>query len=192
MTDGVYEIPKEEVMQPSEYVEFFADRVAEAIVKAWESRQLGKVGWGQGQAVVAHNRRAVFADGSATMYGRPDQANFRMLEGYEDHDVDVLFFWNADDKLLATAINVPWERSAAFGRNQNESPTETSYGGEVKCSHGTQKLTASNAEKFKDYNCSSLCFSDSLRWSLGLLQQLNCFVSLFNISEFDFRISIWR
>ena len=56
LTEGVYEIPRD-VMQPTEYVEFFAKRVADGIVSAWNSRQPGKVGWGMGHAVVAQNRR---------------------------------------------------------------------------------------------------------------------------------------
>jgi hypothetical protein len=59
-----------------------------------------------GHAVVAQNRRAVYADGHAEIYGRTDVPNFRNLEGYEDHGVDVLFFWNQDRKLLAIAINI--------------------------------------------------------------------------------------
>lgn len=107
LLEGVYEIPAQGVMQPTEYLEFFAERAATAVVQAWESRQVGKVSWGQAQAVVARNRRAVYADGTAAMYGRTDAPNFRMIEGYEDHDVDVLFFWDAADQLTATAINVP-------------------------------------------------------------------------------------
>jgi hypothetical protein len=117
LTEGIYAIPEEGVMQPAEYVEFFAERAAEAVLTAWEGRQPGKVGWGQSQAVVAHNRRAVYADGSAAMYGRTDQPNFRMLEGYEDHDVDVLFFWDAQDRLLATAVNVACPAQEVEGRS---------------------------------------------------------------------------
>ncbi len=116
LIEGLYEIPKEGVMQPAEYVEFFAERVGEAILKAWEARQPARVSWGLGQAAVAHNRRAVYADGTAVMYGRTDPPNFRMIEGYEDHDVDVLFFWNAEDKLLATAVNVACPAQEVEGR----------------------------------------------------------------------------
>jgi hypothetical protein len=117
LLDGIYEIPADGVMQPAEYVAFFAERAAEAVVKAWESRQPGQVSWGQAQAAVAHNRRAVYADGTAAMYGRTDAPNFRMIEGYEDHDVDVLFFWDAGDKLLATAINVACPAQEVEGRS---------------------------------------------------------------------------
>lgn len=117
LTAGVYEIPQDGVMQPAEYIEFFADRAAEAVLKAWEARKPGKVSWGLGQAAVAHNRRAVYADGAAAMYGRTNPPNFRMIEGYEDHDVDVLFCWDAKDKLVATAINVVCPAQEVEGRS---------------------------------------------------------------------------
>jgi hypothetical protein len=57
--------------------------------------------------VVAHNRRALYADASGVMYGSTSQPNFRMIEGYEDHSVDVLFFWDRQDHLIATTVSVP-------------------------------------------------------------------------------------
>ncbi len=80
--------------------------LAEAAVKAWESRKPGRVGWGLGHAVVAQNRRSVYADGRAQMYGPTDRPDFRGIEGSEDQGVEVLFFWDREGKLLATAINV--------------------------------------------------------------------------------------
>jgi hypothetical protein len=56
---------------------------------------------------VAYNRRAAYADGSARMYGKTDVSEFRHLEGYEDHDVNTLFFWNREGRLIAMAVNVP-------------------------------------------------------------------------------------
>ena len=50
--------------------------------------------WGLGHAVVGQNRRAVYADGHAEMYGQTDQPSFRGIEGGEDHDVGTLFFWD--------------------------------------------------------------------------------------------------
>lgn len=106
MLEGRYEIPKEGVMQPSEYFDFLADRVADAASRAWKGREPGRVGWGLGHAVVAQNRRAVYADGHAQMYGKTDKPDFRGIEGYEDHGVEVLCFWDKDNKLIATAVNL--------------------------------------------------------------------------------------
>ena len=103
---GVYDIPKTGVMQVEDYCGFAAERIGEAIEKAWKGRKPGSFTWGLGHAAVAENRRATYADGRAVMYGKTDQPDFRGLEGYEDHDVGTLFFWNESGKLIAIAVNV--------------------------------------------------------------------------------------
>ena len=106
MYEGKYEIPQEGVVQPHEYLELLAERISEVVVTAWKNRERGSVGWGLGHAVVAYNRRVIFADGSAQMYGSMSRADYREVEGPEDHGVEVLFFWDEQGKLKATAVNV--------------------------------------------------------------------------------------
>ena len=117
MRHGAYQLPEEGIIQPTEYVEFLTNQVAEASVKAWQTRKPGSVGWGLGYAVVALNRRSVYADGTAQMYGATNRADFRVIEGYEDHGVEVLCFWDANDKLFATAINVACPSQEVEGRS---------------------------------------------------------------------------
>ncbi len=93
-------------MQPKDYVEFMFDRMADAVVVAWESRAVGAVAWGLGHAVVGCNRRAVYDDGSAKMYGATNTPRFRSVEGHEDHAVDVLLFYDEQKRLKATAITL--------------------------------------------------------------------------------------
>jgi hypothetical protein len=95
-----------EAMQPKEYVEFLYDRMADAVEAAWKSRAAGAVAWGLGHAVVGQNRRAVFSDGSAAMYGDTSKPEFRRIEGYEDHAVDVLCFYDRQQQLRAAAITL--------------------------------------------------------------------------------------
>ena len=112
-----YQIPKTGVLQVEEYQRFFVKQISEAIVKAWKSRTPGSVSWGLSHAAIAYNRRAVyskevptpgyFSDGSAQMYGNTNLPEFINLEGMEDHDVNVLFFWNKSGKLIAMSIDVP-------------------------------------------------------------------------------------
>jgi len=106
VVEGIYRLPEEGIMRPKEYSEFLLDQVSAAIVKAWQSREPAQVGWGLGHAVVAYNRRSIYADGHAAMYGRTTTSDFRGMEGVEDHGVEVLYFWNQQDQLIATAINV--------------------------------------------------------------------------------------
>ncbi len=96
-----------DAMQPKEYLPFMYKQMAEAAVKAWEGRKPGGVAWGLGHAVVGHNRRVVYANGKAQMYGKTDRPDFRQLEGWEDHAVDVLCFTDAEKRLTAAAITVP-------------------------------------------------------------------------------------
>jgi hypothetical protein len=114
--EGRYEIP-EGVMRPDEYVAFLVERLAEVAVTAWENRRPGGVGWGLGHAVVAYNRRSVYADGRAQMYGSTSQPEFRGLEGPEDQGVEVLFFWDRNGQLIATAINVASPAQEVEGRS---------------------------------------------------------------------------
>jgi hypothetical protein len=104
--EGKYQIPKAGVMSPSEYVEFLTDRLVEVATNAWNRRQTGGVSWALGQAVVGHNRRAVYADGTAKMYGSTSVPEFRGIEGGADHGMELLYFWNQPQQLLAAAINV--------------------------------------------------------------------------------------
>lgn len=108
-TDGKYALPEDgSLMKPSDYTAWMTARLADAIVEAWTKRAPGgKVAWGQSQAVIAQNRRPFFADAKAVMYGKTDSPQFRGIEGYEDHSFDVLYFWNARDEMIATAINLP-------------------------------------------------------------------------------------
>jgi len=101
-----YPIPAKGVVQVQQYRIFLAERVADAIVRAWKKRSPAAVSWGLSHAVVAYNRRAVYADGHAQMYGKTNVPEFRNLEGYEDHDINTLFFWNDSGKLAAAIVNV--------------------------------------------------------------------------------------
>ena len=106
MVEGKYVIEGDDVIRPAEYVEFLLDRLADVAVAAWENRKPGGVSWALGHAVVGHNRRAAYADGTAQMYGKTSRPDFLSFEGYEDHGVEMLFFWDQDKNLTATAINV--------------------------------------------------------------------------------------
>jgi len=113
--EGTYSIPKEGVVQPTEYAQFFVDRVSEAVARAWQDRKPGAVAWGLGHAVVGQNRRAVYADGRAVMYGRTNQPDFRGIEGYEDHAVHILCFYDAQKRLKAAAITLATTAQAEGG-----------------------------------------------------------------------------
>jgi len=106
LVEGQYQLPDQGVTPIAEYRRFFVEQVAEAIEQAWKRRASASFTWGLSHAVVGYNRRAVYADGSARMYGATNLPAFRSLEGYEDHDIGTLFFWNQQGKLTAIVVNV--------------------------------------------------------------------------------------
>lgn len=118
-TEDRYTLPEHCIMKPSAYTEVMTDKIADAIVQSWQQRRPGKVGWGQSQAVIAQNRRITYADGTTKMAGSTNTPDFRAIEGYEDHNLDVLFFWDQQDRLIGTAINVPCPAQNVHGSNIN-------------------------------------------------------------------------
>ncbi len=135
---GKYLIPTEGVIQVQDYVAFFAERVADAIAAAWNGRQPGSVSWGLSHAVVAQNRRAVYADGSAQMYGNTTRPPFRGLDGYEDHDIGTLFFWNQTGELIGAAVNVACPSQEVEGRSAVNADFWHPVREALKARHGKQ------------------------------------------------------
>ncbi|MGI6416711.1 MAG: hypothetical protein ACOX1P_13650 [Thermoguttaceae bacterium] len=97
---------QEGVQVPSDYVRFAVAKIGAAARQAWDGRKPARFSYGLGHAVVAYNRRAVYANGTAVMYGQTNDPNFRAIEGMEDHDINSMFFWDTSDKLLAIVVNV--------------------------------------------------------------------------------------
>ena len=107
MEDGGYGNGDGEVMTPGECLELFADRAAEAALEAWGGRTPHSIRSAFSHAVVGHNRRASYADGSSAMYGTTNRGDFIGVEGYEDHSLDVVFTWDMAGRLSGMAIDIP-------------------------------------------------------------------------------------
>ena len=106
LREGRYPEQGPEIMTPTEGAELIVSKVAEAVVEAWTNRRSGGISWAFGQAVVGHNRRAAYFDGSARMYGKTDDESFEHIEGYEDHSLNLLFTWDKEEQLTGMAINL--------------------------------------------------------------------------------------
>ena len=105
--DGFYTYPGGEVMAPAECAALIVERAADAAVEAWERRAPQQLGNAFGHAVVGHNRRALYFDGHAQMYGQTNRAEFSCIEGYEDHSLDMLFTWDAAGQLTGIVLDIP-------------------------------------------------------------------------------------
>lgn len=112
-----YDVTEDGVMKPDAYVTFLLGRLVEAVTEAWRSRAPAGVTYGLGQAVVGYNRRMVYADGRAVMYGGNTGPDFRRVEGYEDHAVETLFFFDAERRLTGVAINLACPSQVVEGAN---------------------------------------------------------------------------
>ena len=109
--DGTFSVwwgdePPAVAMSSTEYGQWLVDRLSDGLAKAWQSRKPAGMSWGLGQAVVGHNRRAVYRSGESVMYGDTSRGDFIGIEGFEDPGVPMLFFWNDREELTGVVINL--------------------------------------------------------------------------------------
>ena len=103
----LYDISQEtDVMTPQQYILLLYERVGAGIVTAWQGRKPAALSWGVGHAAVGYNRRLSYADGSAIMGFDTARPDFSHVEGSDDHAVEMLFFWDADQKLTGMLLNL--------------------------------------------------------------------------------------
>ena len=102
--------------------EIFCELAAQAIIEAWDTRAEGGIGYGYGYAVVAHSRRVVYfkeeklarnkrefmtPPGWAVMYGGTNSDIFSHYEAGADHFLNLMFTFDAEQKLTGIVVNVP-------------------------------------------------------------------------------------
>lgn len=102
-----YVHPGGDVMTPRECHDFLAQRIASVAKDAWNNLAPASCARAFEHAVVGHNRRPQYTDGSTQMYGKAARPDFTWIEGYEDHSVDILFTWNDRDQLTGIVLLVP-------------------------------------------------------------------------------------
>jgi hypothetical protein len=95
-----------DVMPQRTYRKFLVDRIATAVVEAWNNRRAAGIANALGHARVGHCRRAMYANGSAEMYGRTDREDFLGMEGGEDSGVDLLFTFEPGGNPTGAILNL--------------------------------------------------------------------------------------
>lgn len=100
-----YRIPRQPagIIRPSEYLKVMEEQVARAATRAWQGRRPGGFSHGLGHVSVARNRRAVYFDGTARLYGSTKDPGFSHTEGASDDSLDALFFWR-DGQLAGMTL----------------------------------------------------------------------------------------
>ncbi len=108
LKSGAYEEPADdpEFLHPDEYRLQLVEQAADTIASAWDERKPGSISRGFGYAVVGRCRRAVYADGTAMMYGRTDLESFSGFESCNDNAVNMLFTWNEGGDLSGILVNL--------------------------------------------------------------------------------------
>lgn len=80
--------------------------ICAAIVSAWNNRKPAAVSTAFDYAVIGHNRRITYADGTAEMYGDSNREDFLAVEGPTDPGIDFLFTWDLNKNITGIFINI--------------------------------------------------------------------------------------
>ena len=90
----------------SEDTQMLLDKLNKVVVEAWKNRKPSGISYGHGYAVVGHNRRVKYSDGTSEMYGSTARPDYIGVEGPSDNGVDMLFIWDLNKKLTGVIMNV--------------------------------------------------------------------------------------
>ena len=96
----------EKAMDKEVALNFLADKIAEAVLLAWENRTEGFFQCGFGRAAVGMCRRAVYDDGSAKMWGETNMANFSHLESGNDSGIELIYTFDKNRQVSGVIANI--------------------------------------------------------------------------------------
>jgi hypothetical protein len=90
----------------AEFVSSIQEKLLQAVAIALKNLQPVELFAGCGHMeMMGWNRRAVFEDGSAKMYGNSDSPGFAEMEGPRDPQLPVLFAKNENGKIIGVLVN---------------------------------------------------------------------------------------
>jgi hypothetical protein len=98
--------PHPDAMKVEEYQDLVDKKILAAVKQAWNSLRPGGISNVMDYARIGHCRRAVYSNEKAEMYGRTDRDDFTGMEGGEDSNVDLLFFFDENKKPIGIIVNV--------------------------------------------------------------------------------------
>lgn len=117
ISEGVYREPEPGVMRPSDYADLLIERTAAIAAEAWQQRAPAGLSTALGHAALGYNRRVVYRDGSAKMYGKSDDPNFVGIEGGMDPGLELAFTWSPEGKLTGVIVNVACPSQVVEGQH---------------------------------------------------------------------------
>lgn len=98
-----FQVAEKEVI-PEVYASRIVSDIAKGILCAWESRRPAVFSTGMDYVSISHNRRSVYADGTAVMYGNTNRPDFVRLEGGGDDGMHFMAFEDAEKGSLIGAV----------------------------------------------------------------------------------------
>ena len=102
----VSETSGEKMLDPEVALNFLADKITEAVIKAWEARTEGFYANAFGRAAVGMCRRVCYDDGSAKMWGETNLANFEELEAGNDSGIEIIYTFDKNKQLSGVIANI--------------------------------------------------------------------------------------
>ena len=96
----------DDFMNGEEAFDFLVERIAKAAVMAWENKKSARFATGFGRAAIGMCRRVCYSDGSAKMWGDTNMASFTELEGGNDSGIEMMFFYDDNEKLTGVLANI--------------------------------------------------------------------------------------
>ncbi len=109
ITNDRFAIRTDTTSTPDENAAILIENVVDAVVEAWENRQPVCLSRALGHAAIGYNRRILYADGSARMYGNVDTPEFRSFEGASDPGIEIFYLHDEENRLrlIATSVACP-------------------------------------------------------------------------------------
>lgn len=121
-------VSSEESVDPVTALNFLADRIAQAVKEAWDSRTEALYQNAFGRAVVGMNRRVCYSDGSAKMWGDTNHPNFTHIEGGNDNGIELIYTFDTNKKLTGVIANIACPAQVV----EHRSYISSDYWGKVK------------------------------------------------------------
>ncbi len=96
----------DDIITPDEALVFVTDKIAKAVVDAWNNRKEALYANEFGRAPVGMCRRVCYDDGSAQMWGDTNTANFVALEGGNDSGIELIYTFDTNKNLTGVIANI--------------------------------------------------------------------------------------
>ena len=99
-------VNEEKCLSQEQSFEFLVEKIAKAVILAWENREFAYYKNAFGRVAVGMNRRVCYDDGSAKMWGDTNLANFDCLEGGNDSGVELIYTFDQNKELTGVVANI--------------------------------------------------------------------------------------